>query len=339
MNEILVVVSIDTEEDSWTPTRAPTVENIRRIPAFHGLLRSVGIRPTYFVAHSVTSVEWASSALAEAAGDGSGELGAHLHPWNTPPLDEIPGGRNTMLRNLPPQLQRAKLEVLTEQHRRVFGASPRTFRAGRFGMGEAALQALVDLGYEVDSSVTPWWDWSAYDDGPDFRGAPVAPYRASPARGLTLPAPDGEIAVLPLTVGFTRRPFGAWSAVHDRLTSTPLQALRLAGIAAKLGIYVKVVGSLEQASTRELLLLCRRAVQDGARYLHVFLHSSSLLPGLSPFTPTAEAVVRLERTVAEFAEKVHDLGSIRFVTASEAAASLAPPLASAAAAGGRHAMT
>lgn len=317
--EILVVISIDTEEDDWTPSRTPTLENIRRIPSFHAGLRSYGVKPTYFVSHAVASAKWTAEILAQAVEDGGGELGAHLHPWNTPPIEERLGGRNTMLLNLPPDLQYRKVEYLTKQHQRVFKSPPSSFRAGRFGMGDDAMAALVSLGYRVDCSVTPFWNWSSYDGGPDFRKAPTAPYRVSPQHGILAPAEGGEIVELPLTVGYTRRPFGFWNTVHDHLTAPHLKALRLAGLAARTGVYRKVVGSLEQTGFKDLMSLSQQMIESGTRYLHLFLHSSSLLPGLSPFTPRVEDVRRVERTIAEYAEQIQRRWPVRFVTASEAA--------------------
>jgi hypothetical protein len=53
-----------------------------------------------------------AKAYREIVAEGGGEIGAHLHPWNTPPLREEFTEANTMLKNLPPELQRAMREKL-----------------------------------------------------------------------------------------------------------------------------------------------------------------------------------------------------------------------------------
>ena len=113
---VALVVSIDTEEDNWTPARdGIRIENIRELPALQRFLRGLGLRPTYFADHPVASEPWSAAILREIAEDGGAEIGAHLHPWNTPPLEEPLAPGNSMLTNLPPALQRAKLHALSMQ--------------------------------------------------------------------------------------------------------------------------------------------------------------------------------------------------------------------------------
>src|SRR5438128_572986 len=85
----------------------------------------------------------------------------------------------------------------------VFGAAPTAFRAGRFGLGPAAVSALLSCGYQVDSSVTPFVSWEATDDGPTFVGAPLAVYRTDPGRDVRVPEPFGPLVEVPITCGYT----------------------------------------------------------------------------------------------------------------------------------------
>src|ERR1041384_5273221 len=113
------IVSIDTEEDNWQPRRdGVPIENIRELPRLDSLFQRLGVRATYFTTHQVAIQEWAADILRQLQ-DGGAEIGAHLHPWNTPPLDEPFTPRNSMLANLPAALQLAKLERLTETLRRA----------------------------------------------------------------------------------------------------------------------------------------------------------------------------------------------------------------------------
>src|SRR5437762_14340072 len=101
---ILLIVSVDTEEDNWEPRRdGVTIENIRELPRLDVLFRRLGVRATYFTTYQVAIREWAADVLRKLREDGA-EIGAHLHPWNTPPPDEPFLPRNSMLKNLPPEL-------------------------------------------------------------------------------------------------------------------------------------------------------------------------------------------------------------------------------------------
>ena len=184
---------------------------------------------------------------------GEAEIGAHLHPWNTPPLREPLTPHNTMTSNLVADLQSEKLQVLTDQLRTVLDTAPTVFRAGRFGFGPSLVPALVDLGYEADSSVTPFVDWTAYDDGPNYIGAPLHRYRIAADREPRKAALHGPLVELPVTSGFTRRPFGFWSRVHCRLDSRWLRALHAWGAVSRLAHVRKVELSPESEVAYDMI--------------------------------------------------------------------------------------
>ena len=129
--------------------------------------------------------------LAPLAGRGAAEVGAHLHPWTTPPFGGEPGlARNDAAHTYPCHLDEpllaAKLRALTTaQIRDAFGAAPTSFRAGRFGLDATGARLLAELGYVVDSSVTPYVSWAGnpgrpgWGGGPDFRGHTPYPFRVA----------------------------------------------------------------------------------------------------------------------------------------------------------------
>ncbi len=318
------MASIDTEEDNWHPTRdGIRIENIRELPALQRFLVGIGLRPTYFADHPVASEPWSAAILREIAESGSAEIGAHLHPWNTPPLEEalLPG--HSMLKNLPEDLQGRKLRSLRDALTTATGRAPVSFRAGRFGLGLEGVRTLVACGFRVDSSVTPWIDWTSFDGGPDFRGAPQSCYRISPNDLLT-PASDGALLELPISSGFTRRPFGWRATAHGVLRQPALRGLRLAGLASRLGIVRRVILTPEGESVAALLALTRRLLEQGERFLHIFWHSPSLVPGLSPFVTTAQDRQRLLATIEAFVEGASRLARLVPMTVGEAADALDP---------------
>lgn len=324
---IPLIVSIDTEEDNWQPRReGVTVENIRELPRFDRLLRGLGVRATYFTTYQVAIREWAAATLRELRAAGA-EIGSHLHPWNTPPLDEPLVPRNSMLKNLPAALQFAKLERLTATLRDAIGQAPQAFRAGRYGLGPDTVRALIRCGYRVDSSVTPFVSWERFDDGPSFVGAPLALYRLGGGGDVRIPERNGALLEVPMSTGYSRAPFALWHRVRRVLEARPLRPLHLAGLASRLRVIRRISLSPEMHSASDMLTLSRCLIDQGVPHLHLFLHSTSLRPGLSPYSPDAAAVDRLYRATASYVEQLARTTSLAFVTVSEATALLQPAAA------------
>jgi hypothetical protein len=318
-----VIISLDTEEDNWHRSRHDvTVENICELPRLAALFRRLGARPTYFTAYRVATNPRAADIVREVCDGGVGEIAAHLHPWNTPPLPEAFVPRNSMLKNLPADLQLAKLQHLTTALTEAFAAPPRAFRAGRYGLGRDTVGALLSCGYQVDSSVSPFTNWEGVDDGPNFVGAPMGAYRLAPGCDVRQPSAEGGLLEIPQSYGFSRGPFPFWHPARRLLESAPLRWLRLAGIAARVGIVKRIVLSPELASVADMLTLSRRLLEHGVGHLQLTCHSPSLKPGLSPFVSTAADVMRLYASFEAYLEGLSRITPVTFVTISEAAALL-----------------
>jgi hypothetical protein len=324
---LVLILSVDTEEDHWHPTRQQvTVENIRELPRFQALARRLGLRVTYFVDYPVATTRWAADILRDLHEEGDVEIGAHLHPWNTPPLQEGPAPRNSMLKNLALPLQLAKVERLRDAIAAGIGVKPVSFRAGRMGLGSETVEALIRAGFLVDSSVTPFVSWEGYDEGPNFIGAPARCYRVAPGSDVRVPVPDGPLCEVPISCGFTGRPF-AWRSRALGFFSRPsVRPFRLAGIASQLNLVRQVIGSPETSTVADLLRLTRCLIDEGTGFFHLFVHSSSLLPGRSPFVSTDADRRRLYRMLESYVELLARMVLIRPATVAEAAEALVPPL-------------
>jgi glycosyltransferase involved in cell wall biosynthesis len=323
--EVTLIVSIDTEEDNWHPTRTGiTVENIGELPRLDRCFERLGVRATYFTTYCVAIVPWAVKVLREIRARGAAEIGAHLHPWNTPPLEEPLVARNTMLVNLPADLQVAKLRSLTEALAHGIGAQPIAFRAGRWGFGESTAAALLECGYTVDSSITPFTSWQDDGDGPDHSGAPLDIYRLDGRGDVRVRSASGALVEVPLTCAYTRRPMDLWARVHRVLNRPALRRLRLVGVLSRLNIVKFVALSPETDTCADMLTLSRRLIAGGVRSLHLTFHSLALMPGLGPFAPTAAAVERLYATIESYVMGLSKIATVTFATVGEAAEKFAP---------------
>ena len=318
---VTLVVSVDTEEDNWIPTRSSlTARNVLELPRLDALFRRLGgVRATYFTTYAVVQHPDAVDVLRSLEQGDLAEIGAHLHPWNTPPLSEPAAPRNTMLKNLAPTLQLEKLRTLTRTLEDTFSVRPRVFRAGRYGLGASTVPALVACDYEVDSSVTPLVSWEQCDDGPNFVGAPRHPYRLPASGDIRVPDPAGSLLELPLSCTLSRAPAKAWARIWEGLHTPAARRWRLKGVAARLGIVRQIILNPEVTTVSDMLLGARLLLSEGLRYIHLTLHSPSLMPGLSPFVRTTAHRDHMLGAIERFVAGLAAITPLRFATVSEAA--------------------
>ncbi len=280
-----VVVTIDTEEEGrWSPSyprHGNTCENVGRLPRIHALLDRLRVVPTYLVDYPVATDERARGLLAGFAAGGGCEIGAHLHPWCTPPFEEGAGsGRparwETFPNNLPPAIQRAKLERLCEAIQQFAGARPTSYRAGRWGFDHTTLAVLEPLGFTVDTSVTPLW-WDTEDGGPEFAAAPQRPYRLG--RRDVRRVGGSSVVEVPASVLVTGPGAEAIEWVVRRTGPAPGLRRLLVGLGLR-ALWP------EQFDLPGMIRLADRMAGRGLDVFNVSFHSSAALPGATPYVRT-----------------------------------------------------
>jgi len=280
--DLNLIVTIDVEEDNWGFDGSDSsIENIRMVPRLQDLFDRYGIKPTYLVTYPVVSSSWAVDILSEIRSQNKCEIGTHLHPWNTPPLQETINEKNSMLKNLQYELQLEKLRVLTDKVASAFGTPPRSFRAGRWGLGPETVKALVQCGYVTDTSVTPTISWLQYGDGPEYPDTITEPYWLS-ADGKRN-GDHGPILEVPATIGFNRWPFELYQKIYVHLQKNWLKLLHPAGLMHFTGALRKIWLSPELSSADDMIMLSKIMIKNGMHFLNLSFHTTTLLPGKSPF--------------------------------------------------------
>lgn len=278
----LVTMTVDTEEewdwDSGWPTGAPEVSNIDDLVKFQSLCEEAGILPTYFTNHAVLANPRSRRIIQDIAGARRAEIGMHIHPWNTPPLasNGQVRARETFLHNLPPDLIQAKLDSVWREFENA-GLAPTSFRGGRYSCNQLIQNWLRDRGVVADASVVPFTTWK--DDGaPDYRHRGLEPARLPPRR-------EGDAALweIPLTLAFSRRPYRFWSWCFEKIENSALGKLRLIGIAERLGVVRKMWLNFEYESPEVMLSFLRKLAPLALPCISLTIHSSSMVPGKSPF--------------------------------------------------------
>lgn len=280
-----ILVTVDTEEEGlWGGEYRPTgntVQNIAGVPRFQAVCQRYGVRPVYLVTAPVLDDDAAAATLGEIHAQDQCEIGGHLHPWCTPPLEDPAGRSYSFMCNLPVDLQRRKLIWLGERIHQRFGVWPRSFRAGRYGLDAAGARLLAELGYTVDSSVILFSDFSA-ERGPNFSRAPLRPYYVA-GDDLCQPHARGNLLEVPVCVGFNRPNFPAAWRLRQSAMRTPWRQMRAVGILDRLGLARRIKLSPEQARAAEMIQLVDAALAQRIPALVMMLHSSSLVAGLSPY--------------------------------------------------------
>ena len=286
---ILVVVIHTEEEFDWSKPHdrnATGVTHMRHIDQAQRVFDEFGIVPNYVVDYPIATQAEAFGPLKVYADDGRALIGAHLHPWVSPPFDEELNARNSYPGNLPRALEQEKLRLLTDKITAAFGVPPLTYLAGRYGFGPHTGEILEELGYEVDISAAASIDYSA-DGGPDYSDYTSDPYWIGNSRRLLgLPGSGGYVGLLR----------GGGTPLYRRLTSPTLRRARISGAVARLRLLERIRLSPEDYSEAEMRRLTTTLLADGVRVFVFSFHSPSVMPGGTPY-------VRTDADLKRFLEK------------------------------------
>jgi hypothetical protein len=273
-------IVVDTEEAfDWTAPFARENVDVSAIPEtarFQKIAAKYRLEPTYVVDYPVASTASSAEVLSGFAHDGACHIGAHLHPWVTPPFDEPLIPPMSFGCNLGMAIERAKIEALSDAITEHMGVRPRVYKAGRYGFGETTAAIVESLGYDIDASVIPHMDFSS-DAGPDFSGFSVAPATFGAGRRLL---------ELPCTVGFVGAARRLGEPVHRAASAAWLQPMRAVGILARTGMLNKVMLSPEGNTLDEMKALTRVLHADGVRTFALTFHSPTLKPGCTRYAGT-----------------------------------------------------
>jgi glycosyltransferase involved in cell wall biosynthesis len=267
-----LVVIVDAEEEfDWAAPFSRANRNVKTVAAqviAHRIFDRYGIVPSYAVDYPVASQEDGYLPLRELMQSGRCEIGAQLHPWVTPPHEEEVSEKNSFAGNLPPDLERRKIALLTEMIERNFGRRPKLYRAGRYGAGPGTARALAEFGYEVDCSVLPGQPAAAL--GPDYTGTTAHPYWLGQAPSVL------ELPVTVATLGVAGE-FG--DVIYGRLASPVGRMLKIPAVMARLSVMERIRLTPEGTTLDEAKRLTRTMFKGGHRVFTVSYHSPSLVPG------------------------------------------------------------
>ncbi len=301
-----LLVGIDTESDNqWSAAarEQPTFENLYALPALHALFRRHGVRPTYVITYPVAMDPRSAEVLRGLREEGTCEIGAHHHAWETPPCTPEDLRRHLYALDLTPARFDAQLDALTRAIESAVGERPVSYRSGRFGFSAAHVSSLERAGYLVESSVAPLF-YESHKGGPDFADAPLVPYYLA-YDSATRPGSSGLLE-LPLSTAVHRRLPRAITLAYAR-APRPYTTKR---VLRKLGLARVIWLRPSYSSLADMMALARRLTDAGAPMLNLLFHSSEAIVGGSPYNRTqAELDAFLDRLDRFLAFATTDLGA------------------------------
>lgn len=178
-----IYITLDTEMDAdihWKKEGVPQFTSV--LEGIPNILRPIwdkyDVHPIYFVSPEVARSAACCQVLKAEVAKGA-VIGAHLHPEYIEPFQhekkeeaEFPCYAYTK------EIEKEKLENLTDLIERNIGIRPVWYRAARYGADLDTIHILQELGYQYDSSVTPGISWKK-KKGPDHSKAPLHEYIVS----------------------------------------------------------------------------------------------------------------------------------------------------------------
>lgn len=268
-----LVVFVDTEEEfDWSkPKRrdSTSVRAVQALPKAHRTLRGYGLKPAYLVDFPVTVTEASANVLRGFLAADECTIGTQLHPWVNPPFDETLDAVNSFVGNLPRNLERAKLKALTDAITESFGMRPIVYRAGRYGIGPNTEALLDELGYRMDTSVRPFFDYRD-EGGPSFRRIEPQPYWTGPEKRLL------EVPLTSTFVGGLRR-------LGEPLFHFGGRIPHMRGLMARTGLLSRVPLTPEGTSLQEALAALSVLLDSDMQLFSISFHSPSVEPGHTPY--------------------------------------------------------
>jgi hypothetical protein len=314
--QITFLLSVDTEEEwDWDgpfPESDFSVENLHMLPAFQAFCEKKSLRPCYFVDYAAAVGLVKQTAFLARMLKGKCELGAHLHPWANPPFYGKPTEESSHVINLPLKQVEDKLDVLLDIFSQRLAYTPKAFRTGRWGISEDIMNLLYLRGFNIDSSVYPFYRNEYFD----CYGSPLVPYW--PATDNVLKSgTQRNILEVPVTVGFNRTPFETAAKVHDASETSMLQAMKTTAMLWHSKLLRKIYFSPEVTSSQDMITLADSAIENGHQCLHMYFHSSNLISNGTGFLKSDKPFELICERISEVLNHLHNEYDVNFMTPSE----------------------
>jgi hypothetical protein len=287
-NSPYFLITIDTEGDNlWSAPKDIQTLNAAFLWRFQDLCEEFGLKPTYLTNYEmVRSPEFQRLGRYVIRND-SGEIGMHLHAWNSPPISPLTADDYSFcpfLIEYKRPIMEEKVKYLTKLLSDTFGLAPISHRAGRWAFDQHYAEILIECGYKIDCSVTPGINWRSNQksaragvNGTDYRGFNHEAYWLDP---LEISRPGtSNLLELPMTIYMDRN----WSWIPSN------RVRALVNRFAPEEIWLRPTGR----NLSRMLWVVQRVLSERRLFAEFMLHSSEFMPGGSPLFQTKKQVEKL----------------------------------------------
>lgn len=286
-------VTIDVEEEGLFSGKYEkencSAKNLAHLGKLDPIFKEYGIRPTLLIAYQVAKNRQYGETVMKHCHNWDGEVGAHLHHWNTPPIIDLPH-KDPIPSDLIPK------DILSEKIGNLFEAikewshEPTSFRMGRFNLGPRVLELLHGTSIKVDSSVAPL---RRQYGGPNHIDAGSDPYYPD----LLDPSRQGRSAILeaPITITPIFGNSGQWLGKLDK---TRLFGGDLINTLAEKG--ASIPAQPMWTGLKRMKLAAALHKNRGGQVINIFFHSSELMPMGAPKHPTEHEIGLFIKKLGDF---------------------------------------
>jgi len=292
------IITIDTEGDNlweWKTGEEITTRNVAYLNRFQDLCEEYGFKPVWLTNYEMICDPAYVDFISKVEERKTGELGMHLHAWNTPPeyvLKREEKGAPYLI-EYPDSVMEEKIDFLTETIKKNTGIRPVSHRAGRWATNDTYFQLLKKYGYQVDCSVTPHQDWTGHV-GATFQSA-GSNYMESEESAYWLDE-NKTLLEVPLTI---RR-------VNKYFKQEQFSAHKLAGSVKRMLVGENIWLRPGHSGERQMHYLIDYIAEAKDDYLMFMLHSSEFMPGGSPNFKTEESIEILYNILQRLFEHISE---------------------------------
>lgn len=276
------IITIDTEGDNlwkWKIGEPITTKNVVYLDRFQNLANQYGFKPVWLSNYEMIADDMFVEFAKKVVNNKLGEIGMHLHAWNSPPVYDLPIEQNgaPYLIEYPKQVMEEKISFMTDFIRDRVGIRPVSHRAGRWAMNDQYFTLLKKYRYLVDCSVTPHINWeSSLGQTKGAKGINYMQYSEEPY----YVGDEGGILEVPVTIRKIRNIYTPTKFTLRSFVGTIWRGIR------GQGSWIRPNGK----NYKQMQDVIDCVVRSKSDYAMFMLHSSELMPGGSPTFSTEQDI-------------------------------------------------
>lgn len=290
------IITVDTEGDNlWAAPKKITTKNAHFLPRFQQLCEKYEFKPTYLTNYEMVVSEQYQKFAFDILDRKVGEIGMHLHAWNSPPICKLTKddySYRPYLIEYPENIMYEKISYLTDLLENVFGKKMTSHRAGRWAINERYMELLIDFGYKIDCSVTPhiYWKGNVGEQIVDLDYTKFPTYAYFPDLKNISNKVNGSFLEVPMTIVPLKHKMIDNLRYLIKKNSLPHKAL---DYLFPENIWLRPNGR----NLFKMLSIIDKSIHEKWPYVMFMIHSSELMPRGSPTFKTEASIEKLFKDI------------------------------------------